>query len=139
MKRKEERELVFKALYSLHMDPNPLDKILDDAISLNDITGEISEYVKSSIANIIKHKDEVDAIIERFLSNWDFKRVSPIDISLLRLAIGEMLYISDIPPEVSINEVIELSKKYSNDNAPKFINGILDSVLKEEKGVSRPE
>ena len=139
MKRKEERELVFKALYSLHMDPNPIDKIIDDVISLNDISGEISEYVKISIANIIKHKDEVDAIIERFLSNWDFKRVSPIDISLLRLAIGEMLYSSDIPPEVSINEVIELSKKYSNDNAPKFINGILDSVLKEEKGISRPE
>ena len=139
MKRKEERELVFKALYSLHMDPNPVDKILDDAISLNDISGGISEYVKISITNIINHKDEVDAIIERFLSNWDFKRVSPIDISLLRLAIGEMLYISDIPPEVSINEVIELSKKYSNDNAPKFINGILDSVLKEEKGISRPE
>jgi N utilization substance protein B len=69
---------------------------------------------------------EVDEVIKVYAKNWDFKRIARVDLAILRLAIHEMLHRRDIPPVVSINEAIDLSKEFSNPDAKRFINGILD-------------
>jgi N utilization substance protein B len=74
----------------------------------------------------VKRRDEIDAVIKEHAQNWDFNRIAKIDLSILRLAIYEMLYRDDIPPIVTINEAIELSKLFSIEDAKRFINGILD-------------
>lgn len=79
----------------------------------------------------IEHIDEVDTKIRELATNWDFKRIAKIDLSILRLAVYEILFRRDIPPIVSINEAIDLSKLFSNRDAKRFINGILDK-LKDE-------
>jgi N utilization substance protein B len=80
------------------------------------------ELIHGTIENI----GEVDEVIRKYLRNWDFDRIAKIDLAILRLAIYEMLKRRDIPPIVSINEAIDLSKEYSIPDAKRFINGILD-------------
>lgn len=80
------------------------------------------ELIHGAIANM----EEVDAVIRAYLRNWDFERIAKIDLAILRLAVFEMLKRRDIPPIVSINEAIDLSKDFSIPDAKRFINGILD-------------
>lgn len=83
-------------------------------------------FAEELIHGAIEHIDEIDGIIRSYLRNWDFERIAMIDLAILRLAIYEMLKRRDIPPIVSINEAIDLSKDYSIPDAKRFINGILD-------------
>jgi transcription antitermination protein NusB len=85
------------------------------------------------IHGVIEHCDEIDGRIRGLAQNWDFDRIAKIDLAILRLAIFEMIYRKDIPPVVSINEAIDLSKLFSNADAKRFINGILDK-LKDQVG-----
>ncbi len=85
------------------------------------------------IHGAIGHMAEIDAHIKGLAHNWEFDRIAKIDLAILRLAIFEMLYRKDIPPVVSINEAIDLSKQFSNADAKRFINGILDR-LKDQLG-----
>jgi N utilization substance protein B len=78
------------------------------------------------IHGVIGHREEIDGCIRTLAQNWEFDRIAKIDLAILRVAIFEMKYRTDIPPIVSINEAIDLSKEYSNADAKRFINGILD-------------
>lgn len=85
------------------------------------------------IHGVIEKIDEIDARIKGLAHNWEFERIAKIDLAILRLAMYEMIYRKDIPPVVSINEAIDLSKQFSNADAKRFINGILDR-LKDQLG-----
>lgn len=85
------------------------------------------------IHGVIEHAAEIDAHIRSLAQNWEFDRIARIDLAILRVAIYEMIYRKDIPPVVSINEAIDLSKEFSNADAKRFINGILDR-LKDKLG-----
>jgi transcription antitermination protein NusB len=85
------------------------------------------------IHGVIEHIGEVDARIKELAHNWEFERIAKIDLAILRVAIFEMMHRKDIPPVVSINEAIDLSKQFSNADAKRFINGILDR-LKDQLG-----
>jgi N utilization substance protein B len=79
---------------------------------------------------VIKHKPEIDSLIDRFSSNWKIDRISCVDRNVMRIAIFEMLHCDDIPAKVSINEAIDVGKKYGTEESGAFINGILDSIRK---------
>lgn len=83
-------------------------------------------FAEELIVGALEHVEEVDEVIKSYTKNWDFNRVARIDLAILRLAIYEMLHRRDIPPIVSINEAIDLSKEFSIPDAKRFINGILD-------------
>jgi transcription antitermination protein NusB len=85
------------------------------------------------IHGTIENAEDIDARIKALAQNWDFDRIARIDLAILRLAMFEMIYRKDIPPVVSINEAIDLSKQFSNADAKRFINGILDR-LKDQLG-----
>lgn len=85
------------------------------------------------IHGVITNVDEIDGRIRGLAHNWDFDRIAKIDLAIMRLAIYEMIHRKDIPPVVSINEAIDLSKQFSNLDAKRFINGILDR-LKDQLG-----
>jgi N utilization substance protein B len=85
------------------------------------------------IHGVIEHQADLDARIKALAQNWEFERIAKIDLAILRVAMFEMLHRKDIPPVVSINEAIDLSKQFSNADAKRFINGILDR-LKEQLG-----
>lgn len=88
------------------------------------------EYIKNTIPDILEHKEEIDSLIKKNLKGWSLNRLANVDRSILRIAIYEILFREDIPGEVSINEAIEIAKKYGSKESSKFINGILGSVYR---------
>jgi N utilization substance protein B len=96
-----------------------------------------TSYVKQLVSQYLKSRKEIDTLIKKKLQNWDLKRVAIIDKVILRMAIVEIIYFDEIPPEVSINEAIELAKKYSTAGSGKFINGLLDAIYRTQKAKKR--
>jgi N utilization substance protein B len=89
---------------------------------------EIRLFAEPLIRGTLQHRDEIDALITSIAKNWEFRRIAAVDRNILRLAIFEMLHREDIPPAVSINEAVDIAKKFSTQDSGKFVNGILDRV-----------
>jgi len=83
------------------------------------------------IRGALEHRDESDALIQKFAQNWSLQRIAVVDRNVLRLAIYEMFHREDIPPVVSINEAVDIAKKFSTQDSGKFVNGLLDRVKAE--------
>ncbi len=88
----------------------------------------VRSFADQLICGVLQHKEECDNVIKKYLKNWDFERVALIDRNILRLATYEMMFREDIPPVVSINEAVDIAKKYSTEESGKFVNGILDKI-----------
>ena len=134
MQRSAMRELAFQFIYGLEMqkETENLEQV-DIFVESNEITSEkVIVYLKDMQKGLIENSSEINDLIESNLKeNWSLARVSKINLSLLKIAIYEMLY-KQIPYKVAINEVVELAKRYSDESAPVFINGILASIVKEK-------
>jgi N utilization substance protein B len=91
----------------------------------------VRQFAEPLIRGALDHRDEADALIKKHAQNWDLHRMAAVDRNILRLAIYEMLYRDDIPPVVSINEAVDIAKKFSTQDSGKFVNGILDKVKGE--------
>ena len=133
MKRTEAREEAFKLLYSLQiMTEKNIEeqvKIFLDENEIND--QEAIKYISNIIEGTNKENDKIESLIsENIKDDWDIKRISKIDLALLKLGIFEIVY-SKLPYKVVINEDVELSKKYGDDNSKSFVNGVLASVVKK--------
>lgn len=89
------------------------------------------EFADPLIRGALEHRDEIDQCIKKCVQNWDLPRIAAVDRNILRLAIYEMLYREDIPPVVTINEAVEIAKKFSTQDSGRFVNGILDKVRAE--------
>ena len=137
MKKKSQRrfarEKVLQALYAYQINGDGLSKHTDSMII--EINSEHDrEFARKLINSVVAHNDELNEKIEARVSNWEIERIAMMDKILLKMGIAELLYFEDIPPKVSINEVIDISKEFSSANSGKFINGILDAILSELKG-----
>ena len=91
----------------------------------------LQNFADPLIRGALQHREEADALIRKYCKNWDLPRIAAVDRNILRLAIFEMLHREDIPPVVSINEAVDIAKKFSTQDSGRFVNGILDSVKAE--------
>lgn len=122
------REKTLQILYAYEMNQEGLDRLSNGILS--DIESKEDREFSVALAHkVLANQKELDDIIAERLTNWEMNRIALMDRLLLRLGIAELLYFPDIPPKVSINEVIEIAKEYSTSKSGKFINGILDAVL----------
>jgi transcription antitermination protein NusB len=92
---------------------------------------EMRLFAEPLIRGTLQYRDAIDEQIKRHVQNWDFNRIAAVDRNVMRLAIYEMLHRDDIPPVVSINEAVDIAKKFSTHESGKFVNGILDKVKSE--------
>ncbi len=92
------------------------------------------EYIRSIIVGTTEHRDELDEIITRYSKGWKLSRISRIAASILRTALFEVIYLEDVPDSVAINEAVELAKGYEEPETVSFINGILGSYMRAERG-----
>ena len=92
------------------------------------------EYIKKVVEGTINHREELDACIEKYSKGWKISRISRTALSILRTALFEVLYVDDVPDSVAINEAVELSKGYEDQETVSFINGILGSYMRGERG-----
>lgn len=133
MQRSAMRELAFKLVYEIEVQKETENEQLEIFLENNEITDEkVVNYLKDIKEGISKNIEEINSLITNNLKdNWSLNRISKINLSLIKLAIYEMVY-KELPYKVAINEVVELAKKYADESAPVFINGILASVVKEK-------
>lgn len=131
-KRRIVREKVLQILYAFEINNENLMGLTNSLLA--EVTDENDKKFGEDLINrVLIHKKELDDKIQVRVSNWEMNRIALIDKLLLRMAICELLYFPDIPPKVSINEAIEIAKEFSTAGSGKFINGILDAILSEEK------
>ena len=129
MTRKEAREEVFILIFEKIFNDEPTDVLLELASLVRDITPD--DYIKSTFEGVSEKSAEIDGVISRLAVGWTVNRISKTTLAVLRLAIYEMKYNDSIPISVSINEAVELCKKYATKEDASFVNGILSSVAKE--------
>jgi len=135
-KRSRAREFALQILYQMDMSQESPASSLDNfwqAHSEENIEDELKEFAGQIVNGVSLNLGEIDKKISQFATNWQLERMAVVDRNILRMSCFELLYREDIPPKVSINEAVELAKKYSGIEAGKFVNAILDKV-KLEKG-----
>lgn len=133
MQRSAMRELAFKLVYEIEVQKENEEEQFGIFLENNEITDKsVIEYLRDIKDGINTNSEEINKLITTNLKdNWSLNRISKINLSLIKIAIYEMVYKS-LPYKVAINEVVELAKKYADESAPVFINGILASVVKEK-------
>lgn len=94
------------------------------------IAPESRLYLTTLLRTVAEHRTEIDAAVEQALTNWRLERLSVIDRNILRIAAAEILYIPDVPPRASIHEALVLAEKYATSESPRFVNGVLDALLR---------
>jgi len=137
-KRTQARELALQLLYQLDLrGEEVVADLLEHLASLPD--AEVREFARDLLQGYRDRAVEIDRRIEEVARNWQLKRMAVIDRNILRLATFEILYREDVPPLVSINEAIELAKKYSTKNSGPFVNGILDNLRLRHQAEKKAE
>jgi len=129
--RRIARESVLQALYAQQFSEDEPAIVLNRIMALYPEKKKNFKFISSLFQCVLDHVDWANDMIKSYLQNWEFDRVAQIDRVLLRMGICEIFYMDDIPPKVSISEMVEISKVYSTEESSGFINGILDAVYKE--------
>lgn len=133
MTRKEWREEAIKLAYQSQISNDSIDDQLKIHLEENELENEDYSYLKDVLYGISEHSEEIDGLISKYAKNWTIDRIAKVDLGVLRVAIYEILYKKDIPFKVSINEAVEMCKKYGGENSKGFVNGILASVVTDTK------
>jgi transcription antitermination protein NusB len=132
--RRRGRILAFQALYSWECTGNDTNRLaafpwLDEA-QAEKVSTEAYTFARLLFAGTVERKDEIDAFIEEHLENWELKRLSRVDLALLRLGCYSLRYQHDVPASVTIDEAVDIAKEFGSEDSYKFINGVLDGVKK---------
>ncbi|MCP4349395.1 MAG: transcription antitermination factor NusB [Desulfobacterales bacterium] len=134
--RSKARELALQALFYMDMRQNASEEMIDLYCENFEVPKKAAPFFLTLVKGVTDKEDEIDSLIERFSSNWKMDRMSCVDRNAMRVAVYEMLFCDDVPLKVSINEAINIGKKYGTEESGSFINGILDSIrisLESEK------
>lgn len=131
-RRREARVSVLQALYAYELGGGSRKFVLEEIVREHlSKDKKPREFAESLFGKVLDLESKTSEIIGRHTRNWDFSRIAVIDGLLLRMAVTEFLHFDDIPPKVSINEAIEIAKSFSTDESGKFINGVLDAILRD--------
>jgi N utilization substance protein B len=133
-KRTKARELALKFLYQIEItkEKENFSEALADFWQRHHVARPVKEFTIQIIQGAMTNLTHIDSIISKYAQNWQLNRMAVIDRNILRLASFELLYLEDIPSKVSINEAIELAKKYGDVESSRFVNGILDKIHRTE-------
>lgn len=130
MKRKETREEAVKMAYSMDVNKDFNKNYITEYIEHFELKDMDIDYFDKTISDLINNMEEIDKYITDNSKDWKITRIAKVDLAVLRVSLSEILYNETIPESVSINEAVEISKKFSNEDSHKFINGILGTVVR---------
>ena len=128
--RRAARQCVLEALFAYQFSKNDTLQIINQLMSKNPELKGNNDFIQSLFDSVFENMKWTEDVIKLHLENWEIDRVAQIDKILLKMGICEIYYIDDVPPKVTISEMVEIAKIYSTDESPVFINGILDAVFK---------
>jgi N utilization substance protein B len=129
--RRQARELAMQALFYMDERNNASVEMLEHFCGNFRPSKKSQPFFLKLVNGVLEAGSELDALIERFSTNWDINRMSCVDRNVMRIAVFELLYCDDIPPKVSINEAVDVGKKFGTEESGAFINGIMDSIRGE--------
>ncbi|MBI6091650.1 transcription antitermination factor NusB [Clostridium perfringens] len=137
MNRVKSREYLLQLAYQMEITSETALETFNSFMENEDISKDDLDlaYIKSGLLGIEENKEKLDSLIESQLVKWKLNRISKVNLSILRISTYEILFAEDVPGKVSINEAIELCKKYSDNKSVSFINGVLDKVYKNMESV----
>jgi transcription antitermination protein NusB len=128
--RRAAREVALRVLYSQEVGHAPLEEVLEETVAVNTLEGDMADFARHLVRGTRQNQRDLDAQIANHATGYPLDRMTVVDKNILRLAAAEVLYsLSDAPIPVVVNEAIELAKKYSTDEAVKFIHGVLGGIL----------
>ena len=127
--RREGRELALQLLYALELNPIEVQEMLRLSRENSRASAEeVREFAEELVAGVVANRDAIDNIIVDKSKNWAISRMARVDLNIIRLAVFELLFLSEIPRNVTINEAIEVAKKFGTEESASFINGMLDEI-----------
>lgn len=135
MSRQLARETAFKMIFQMDVGKNSLEMAeytMEEALIDGDISKGECKYILTLVSGVSKKKEELDKFMEAYFKGWALDRINHIEKSIIRLALYEIRYM-DIPYEVSVNEAVELAKRYGEEEAYSFVNAILDNARPKKK------
>lgn len=135
MSRRKGRTVAVQILYQLEMNAQDIEQTLPAFWELHVHSDVVRDFAERIARGVWENRESLDANIVATAKNWSLERITPIDRNILRVAIYEMLYCKDIPYKVTLNEAIELGKKFGCDQSGAFINGVLDSIADSTSGL----
>ncbi len=136
--RHEVREKAMQVLYAYEISREPIEMLLESIAGeeLNE-DEELYRFAQALVYSVLNHRSEADELIREKARHWDFDRIATLDRIVLRLGIVEFLHFPEIPIKVTINECVEIAKRFSTDQSGRFVNGMLDSILTSLKEQDR--
>ena len=140
--RRISREQALQALFYMDMHHDSVEDPIGAFCKSFTKENPAQPFFHRLINGVIEHREAIDTVIEQFSSNWKLNRMSCVDRNVLRIAVFELLFCADIPPKVSINEAIDVGKRFGTEESGSFINGILDSIrlaMKTDRVASVPK
>jgi transcription antitermination protein NusB len=132
--RRKAREYALQMLFQWDITRDTLDQIAANFFVNYDEPQTVVEFATLLVSRTVEHVEEIDVLIQRHAEHWRLDRMAVVDRNLLRLATQEFIYDKETPKSVVINEAIEIARRFSSQESPQFINGILDSIKKELEG-----
>ncbi|MBI3890621.1 MAG: transcription antitermination factor NusB [Candidatus Wallbacteria bacterium] len=130
-KRSLARQVAMKVLFQVALVETDVQEALEYFREDLDLDSSVMSFARELVEGTKLHSEEIDKLLREYLEKWDLDRIGNVEKAILRLGTFELLYRGEIPPSVTINEAVELSKEYSSLSAGKFINGVLDRVAKK--------
>lgn len=132
--RRKAREYALQMLFQWDITRDAIDQIATNFFENYDEPPAVVNFARLLVTRTVEHVEEIDAFIQRHAEHWRLNRMAVVDRNLLRLATQEFIYDKETPKNVVINEAIEIARRFSSQESPQFINGILDSIKKELEG-----
>lgn len=130
--RTKAREIALHVLYQIEIAKRDHKEALDGYLAYEPQQEEVINFSRVLVEGVIKNLDYIDSSIKKYVKNWEIDRMAVIDRNILRLASFELLLLDDVPPKVSINEAIELAKRFGDVDSSRFVNGVLDKIYRME-------
>jgi len=131
--RRLSREMGLKVLFQIDLVSTNIEEVLKYTFEDGVFPDEVKEFTLILVKGVTGNLSEIDKAINDYTNNWSLERITNIDRNILRMAIYEILYLKNIPKSVSINEAVELAKKYGTKSSSSFVNGVLGKIDKNDK------
>lgn len=130
MGRRLARELAFFALFQYDLGRVPWPDAVRWLLAEHELSPDAASFLQEIVADAIAKREEIDGLLRHYSQDWPLARMASTDRNILRLAVYELLYRSDIPVEVTVNEAVEMAKKFGDEDSGKFVNGVLGTVIR---------
>lgn len=135
-KRTQAREYALQILYQYEVNPDDLNEIFKSFWESHDSNEEVREFTSRLVRGTLDNIKYVDEVVVKYAENWQLHRMAAVDRNILRFAAYEIIFCEDVPPKVTINEAVNIAKKFSQEDSGKFVNGVLDRIGHAEQSSS---